>query len=217
METVVLVTGRSLLLSRQGPPITEGGGPPPRTPGTWWHRPPPVSGEGHGEGTAVYMQAGGVGRAAPRGPDPLRHGHPPPPSPSLSLACPVVPGRAAHAWTHMHASLHSVGCQRAHLPGAARPCPRTPSGPCPRTSAGTRPCMLPPRERAHVHVYLPVPQPGSSAQPGIAAAVPCRLPSPARHGAHGVQSVLRQSPRLQPRGRLGEASVLLSALGVLMR
>lgn len=142
---------------------------------------------------------------------------PPPPSPSLSLACPVVPGRAAHAWTHMHASLHSVGCQRAHLPGAARPCPRTPSGPCPRTSAGTRPCMLPPRERAHVHVYLPVPQPGSSAQPGIAAAVPCRLPSPARHGAHGVQSVLRQSPRLQPRRRLGEASVLLSALGVLMR
>lgn len=38
VETVLLVTGRSLLLSRQGPPIPAGGDPHPGHPGL--HRPP---------------------------------------------------------------------------------------------------------------------------------------------------------------------------------
>lgn len=128
METVLLVTRRSLLLSRQGPPSLRAGGPPPCTPGT---AQTPRSGEGHGEGADVHRQAGGVGCAAPTGqlPScPLQHGRP-----SLSLVWLVVPGRAAHACTRMdmHASLHS---------GAAQSCPHSPWGRCPCTSAVTAAC-----------------------------------------------------------------------------
>lgn len=88
-------------------------------------------------------------------------------------------------------------------PWAAWLCPRVPSGPCPHTSTDMWPSCWE-RARGHSHTSLaPAPQ--------------CHAAHPPWHGVHGVQSMSRQSPRLQPRGRLGEASVLLSALGVLMR
>lgn len=58
VETGLLVTRRSLLLSRQGPPIPAGGGPPPRAAGAAQL---PVSVEEHGEDMAVHVQEGGLG------------------------------------------------------------------------------------------------------------------------------------------------------------
>lgn len=63
VETVLLVTGRSLLLSRQGPPHPCRRGPPPRAPGT----PQTLV---SAEGTAVLMQLGGLGCVAPSSTDP---------------------------------------------------------------------------------------------------------------------------------------------------
>lgn len=88
VETGLLVTGRSLLLSRQGPPIPAGGGPPSWAPGTAQL---PVSVEGQGEGTCRR-----VGSCSPP-----QHRQLSPACPWHGQWCQAGLCMPRHIWTHM--------------------------------------------------------------------------------------------------------------------